>query len=162
MALLWTFDEQQTIKPISANNEQKFAQLASEVQLIKLKELMGADFVQDVLANPDSTWNAKLLDGATYDINDVSYTFAGLKYVLAFLFYERYIMEIDAQDTYVGLMRNENPNATHVGFAQKKNMAQEMRRIANDYWKDCYQFVCENSEEFPYAQVKTSGKFYAL
>lgn len=162
MALLWDFDDQQAIKPISANNEGKFAQLAAEVQLIKLKELMGADFYQDVLANSTDTWNAKLLDGATYDINDVSYTFAGLKYVLAFLFYERYIMEIDAQDTYVGFMRNENPNAVHVGFAQKKNMAQEMRRVANDHWKDCYLFVCENSVEFPYAQVKTSGRFYFI
>ena len=162
MALLWDFDDQQAIKPISPNNEQKFAQLAAEVQLIKLKELMGADFYQDVLANPTGTWNAKLIDGATYAVGEVDYTFAGLKSVLSFLFYERYIMEIDAQDTYVGLMRNDNDNATHVGFAQKKNMAQEMRRIANDHWKDCYQFVCENSVEFPYAQVKTSGRFYAI
>ena len=162
MALLWDFDDQQAIKQISANNEQKWEQLATEVQEIKLKELMGADFYQDVLANPTDTWNARLLDGYTYDIGDVSYTFAGLKSVLSFLFYERYIMEIDAQDTYVGLMRNENENASHVGFAQKKNMAQEMRRIANEQWKDCYQFVCENSGEFPYAQVKTSGRFYAI
>ena len=162
MALLWDFDDQQAIKPISANNEQKFAQLAAEVQLIKLKELMGADFYQDVLANSGDTWNGRLIDGYTYTIGTVPYTFAGLKYVLAFLFYERYIMEIDAQDTYVGIMRNENENAAHIGFAQKKNMAQEMRRIANDHWKDCYQFVCENSAEFPYAQVKTSGRFYAI
>jgi hypothetical protein len=162
LALLWSFDDQQTIKPISANNEGKWEQLATEVQLIKLKELMGADFVQDVLANPTGTWNKKLIDGDTYDISEVSYTFAGLKYVLSFLFYERYIMEIDAQDTFAGMMRNENENAAHISFAQKKNMAQEMRRIANDHWKDCYQFVCENSDEFPYAAVKTSGRFYFI
>ena len=162
MALLWTYANQQTIKPISANNEGKFAQLAEEVQLIKLKELMGADFYQDVLANSTDIWNARLIDGYTYDISEVSYTFSGLKYVLAYLFYERYIMEIDAQDTYVGFMRNDNENAAHISFAQKKNMAQEMRRIANDHWKDCYQFVCENSVEFPYAAVKTSGRFYFI
>lgn len=162
MALLWDFDDQQAIKPISENNEQKWSQMATEVQLIKLKELMGADFYQDVLANPTGTYNAQLIDGATYTIDDVSYTFSGLKYVLAYLFYERYIMENNAQDTYVGLMQNDNPNAAHVSFAQKKNMAQEMRRIANDHWKDCYQFVCENSTEFPNATVKTSGRFYAL
>lgn len=123
---------------------------------------MGADFYQDVLANPADTWNARLLDGYTYDIGEVSYTFAGLKYVLSFLFYERYIMEINAQDTYAGLMQNDNENAAHISFAQKKNMAQEMRKIANDYWKDCLQFVCENSSEFPYASVKTSGRFYFI
>ena len=162
MALLWDFDDQQTIKPISANNEQKWSQIATEVQDIRLKELMGADFYQDLLGNADGTYNKKLIDGATYTIGEVDYTFSGLKYVLSYLFYERYVMEINAQDTFVGFMQNENPNADHISFAQKKELAKEMKRIANSHWKDCWLFVCENSTEFPYATVKTSGRIWYI
>lgn len=159
MALLWTYDDQQDIKPISQNNEQKWEQMATEVQFVKLKEMMGDDFYHDVISNPTSTWNQKLIDGATYTVDGVDYTFAGLKYVLAFLFYQRYVMEIDAQDTFIGHMINDNVNASHVSFGQKKNIAMEMKRIADEHWKDCKQFVCENSDEFPYASFTTSGRF---
>ena len=162
MALLWDFDDQQAIKPISENNEQKWSQLATEVQFIKLKELMGKDFYHDVKNNPTGTWNKKLIDGDSYTVGGVSYTFAGLQYVLSFLLYSRYIVEINAQDTFAGLMQNDNENASHVGFAQKKNMADKMDELAREHWNDCYDFVCENSAEFPYANFKTSGKIYYI
>ena len=158
LALLWLYSDQETIKPISENNEQKWAQMADEVQTVKLKELMGPDFYQDVTQNPTGTWNAKLINGDTYTKNAITYEFKGLKYVLSYLFYARYIMEINAQDTFSGLMEADNDNARHVSFAQKKNMSGEMRGIAEDHWKDCQDFVCANSSEFPYAKFKTSGK----
>ena len=162
MALLWTYDEQQLIRKISENNEQKWEPIATEVQFIKLKELMGADFYQDVIQNPSTTENAKLLDGGTYTNGTMTYAFSGLKYVLAYLFYERYIMEIDAQDTFVGLMRNENVNAQHTSYAQKKNMAQEYRKVAEGHWQDCQDFICANSSDYPKSSFTTSGKFYAM
>lgn len=158
MALLWTYSDQQAIRKISANNELKWEPIATEVQFVKLKELMGDNFYQDVVGNPTGTWNVKLIDGDTYTKDGVNYTFSGLKYVLAYLFYERYIMEIDAQDTFVGFMKNDNVNASHVGFAQKKNMGMEMKRIADKHWQDCRDFVCENASEFPYAKFTRSGR----
>ena len=162
MALLWTYSEQQAIKPISANNEPKWEQIATEVQYVKLKEMIGADFHQDIISNPTGTYNALLIAGGTYTKDGVTYTYAGLKAVLSFLFFERYIMEGDAQDTFAGFMQNDNENARHISFAQKKDIASNMRTLARNHWNDCYGFVCENSAEFPYASVKTSGKFYFI
>jgi len=136
--------------------------MATEVQYVKLKELMGADFYQDVINNAETTANAKLIDGGTYTKDGVTYEFAGLKYVLSFLFYERYIMEIDAQDTYAGIMQNENTNARHSAYAQKKNMGQVMKILAERHWRDCRDYVCENSSDFPYAKFTTSGNIYYM
>jgi hypothetical protein len=158
MSLLWTYDDQQSIKPISGNNEQKWNQLATEVQFVKLKELMGKDFYQDVKNNPDGTWNKKLIDGDSYTVDGVTYSFSGLKYVLAFLFYERYVMEIQVQDTYNGMMISDNVNAQHASLGAKKDIAQEMRRLAEGHWSDCKDFVIENSTEYPYAKFTKSGR----
>jgi hypothetical protein len=158
LALLWTYSEQQTIRKISENNEQKWEAIATEVQFVKLKELMGANFYQDLVQNPGTAPNAKLLDGGTYTNGDITYQFKGLKYVLAYLFYERYIMEINAQDTFVGLMQNNNVNAQHTSYAQKKNMAQEYCRVAEAHWKDCQDFVCANAADYPYASFTKSGR----
>ena len=162
MALLWSYSDQQGIKPISANNEPKWEQLAIEVQYAKLKDMMGADFYQDVINNPATTWNAKLIDGGTYTKGTITYEFAGLKTVLSFLLYSRYIIEINAQDTYAGFMQNENPNAQHISFGQKKDLKSTMNVQAEKHWADCRDFVCENSTEFPYAKFTTSGNFYFM
>ena len=123
---------------------------------------------EEIWENPLLLGNQKLTDkekiknrngwDLILDLDGVDYVFAGLKHVLAFLFYQRYIMEIDAQDTFIGHMINDNVNASHVGFAQKKNMGMEMKRIAEDHWSDCKHFVCENSDEFPYAKFTSSGR----
>lgn len=158
MALLWTFTDQQSIRKISANNQINWEQLAEEVQFVKLKDLMGADFYQDVISNPTGTWNKKLIDGGTYEVGDVTYEYGGLKAVLSYLFFERYIMESDIQDTFSGMKKNDIDEAVHLGLNQKKGYAQEMNRVAIKHWEDALKFVCENSSEFPYAKVKTSKR----
>ena len=89
MSLLWTYTDQQAIRPISENKQQDWEGLATEVQFVKLKEFMGADFYQDVVQNPTTTANAKLIDGGTYTNGTLTYQFQGLKYVLSYLLYAR-------------------------------------------------------------------------
>ena len=87
MNLLWTSAEQQTIRPISANNlTRRFDRLAELTQVKDLKPLLGYDMFQDLIQKSATTANAKLLTGGTFTYNGVSYTFDGLKYVLANFF----------------------------------------------------------------------------
>ena len=59
MNLLWTSAEQQTIRPISANNlARKFDRLAELTQVKDLKPLVGYDMFQDLIQHPTSTANA--------------------------------------------------------------------------------------------------------
>ena len=136
MSLLWTYTDQQAIRPISENKQQDWEGLATEVQFVKLKEFMGADFYQDVVQNPTTTANAKLIDGGTYTNGTLTYQFQGLKYVLSYLLYARYILESDAQDSFAGFMQIDSENARHSSFAQKKNIAEEQKNLAWGYWND--------------------------
>jgi len=94
MTILWTKEEQTTIRPISANNiDRKFARLAELTMVKDLKPLLGFDMFQDLIQNSSETANAKLLAGGTYTYNGVTYTFDGLKYVLANFLFANYIVD---------------------------------------------------------------------
>jgi hypothetical protein len=102
MTILWLSSEQQTIRPISANNiDRKFARLAELTQIKDLKPLLGFDMFQDLIQNSGETANAKLLAGGTYTYNGVTYTFDGLKYVLAHLLFANYIVENHEDSSHV-------------------------------------------------------------
>ena len=50
--LLWTYANQQTIKPIAANFPQtKFEQIMEETQVEDLQKLLGFEFYQDIIQN---------------------------------------------------------------------------------------------------------------
>jgi hypothetical protein len=75
MNILWTQNEQQTIRPVSANNiDRKFNRLAELTQIKDLKPLLGYDMFQDLIQNSSETANAELLNGGTFTYNGVTYT----------------------------------------------------------------------------------------
>ena len=60
---LLTYSQQQAFKKISANNAQKYSQLAFEVENKELVDLLGVALLQDLQDNPTTEDNIKLLDG---------------------------------------------------------------------------------------------------
>ncbi|MBA7546383.1 hypothetical protein ES705_38773 [subsurface metagenome] len=151
MALLWTYNNQQTIKPISENYPvNDFNQIAEEVQVEDLQKLLGFDFYQDIIQNPATEWNAKLLDGGTYEYNSVTYFYKGLKYTLAYLFYARYIKVSSKKDTYGGLVEKQFEESRIINSGDESNLHKDFRRIAFKYWEECQMFISANSAEFPY------------
>ena len=81
---LWTWSEQQEIRPIDENNAHLFEQIQSEVQNHDLRKLLGFEFFNELFKNiADYTL---LLSGGEYTCQDSTYNFNGLKYVCAYLF----------------------------------------------------------------------------
>lgn len=150
MALLWTYAEQQTIKEISENNETLFDKIAEETQIKDLQELIGFDFYQDLVQDPDSTANAKLLDGGTWEIGGVTYTFDGLKYALAYFFFARYISDSRNFDTFSAFVYKNLEDSTRLTEGAIKNLALQNRQIAFKYWEQCEQFIIDNVTDYPY------------
>lgn len=110
MSNLLTFSQQVAIKKLSSNNQTRFDELDKEVEYTDLKDLIGLALLLDLRANPTSTNNALLLDGATF-VNQFDQTVShqGLRYVLAYLNHSRYIGESGFQDTFSGMVRqNQN------------------------------------------------------
>lgn len=151
MALLWTYSEQQEIKPISANfPSDKFEEMANEIQVEDLQNLIGFDFYQDLIQNPTKTAYAELLDGGTYEYNSITYIFKGLKYVLAYLFFAKYIKHSGIEDTFGGFVKKNFEDSRETNQGEKKNYHNDFRKIAFKYWDECTCYMKANSSDFPY------------
>ena len=150
-ALLWTYANQQTIKPISPNYPQEaFNQIAEEVQVEDLQKLLGFAFYQDIIQNPATTENAALLDGGTYEVSGVTYFYEGLKYVLAYFFYSRYIRISFKKDTYGGFVAKKFEESIRLNKGEESNYHKDFRKIAGKYWEECECFIKANSADYPY------------
>ena len=153
MAYLWTISEQQAIKAFSANNAGRFDEIADITQIKDLKPLIGFDFYQDLIQNPATPANARLLDGDTYTYNGVTYEFKGLKYVLAYLWYANYVMS-NMVDTFTGFVVKSNEDSQPASSGDKKNLRDINREVAMSHWEDCKNFLTVNSVDYPYFYFK--------
>jgi len=135
MALLLSYSQQQAIKPISANNEGKYAQLAAEVEEKELRSLLGVALLQDIQSNPTSTNNVLLLDGDEFeDCYGNTITHKGIRYLLAYLNYSRYIWESDISDTFTGFVVKNRQESEMLTDGRRKSLQLTMREIAMQEW----------------------------
>lgn len=151
MAILWTHANQQTIKPISANfSQDQFVQLQTEVQVEDLQKLLGFDFYQDLIQNPTSTANAALLDGGTYEIAGVTYSYVGLKFTLAYYLYARYVKVSFKKDTAAGLVRKNFEDSRQLDRGELGDYHKDFRKVAGSYWEENEKFIIANSSDYPF------------
>jgi len=136
---LWTLAEQQAIKPLNKNNTSLFTQLQKEVEANDLVKYLGFEFYQDMLRTP-ATYTT-LLSGGTYTVNGVSYTFAGLKQVCAYLLYARYVEQSYIQDTFSGFVEHTGTTFQRISAAEMKNRASAFREIAGTLWDECKNYL---------------------
>ena len=158
MALLLTYAQQQAIKAISPNNQSKYDQLAAEVEENELRSLLGIALLQDVQTNPATTENAKLLDGGDFEnYLGQTITFKGLRYVLAYLNFSKYLGNSFVSDNYTGFTRKTHPDSEGISEGTIKRLQGENREIAMAEWELIREFLCLNSSDYPlwlYAQTK--------
>lgn len=153
MALL-LIAEQQTIKPISANNTGKFDGLLKETLVKDIKPLLGYDFYNDLIQNETTTANAALLSGGTYEDGGVAYKYEGLKTVIAYFLFANYVMS-NLVDTFTGFVTKSNEDSQPASSGDKKNLRDINTEIAMQHWDGCKRFLQANSEDYPYYVCKT-------
>ncbi|MCK9281355.1 MAG: hypothetical protein M0P71_12090 [Melioribacteraceae bacterium] len=150
MALLLSLVQQQLIKKISANNTGRYDQIAAEVEENELRSMLGIALLQDLQDNPTSTENVKLLDGSSYE-NYLGQTikFKGLRYVLAYLNYAKYIGESFVTDTFTGFVAKNRPESELVSEGTMKRLINENRELAMREFDVIKEFLCLNSADYP-------------
>lgn len=150
MPTLLLYNQQQAIKPISANNESKYNQIASEVENLELGKLLGTAFLQDVQTNPLTAENISLLDGATFtDCYGNSITHKGLRFVLAYMNYSEYLGSSFAVDTFTGFVKKTHENAEPLAEGERKRIMARVREIALQEWELIKTYLNENSNDYP-------------
>jgi hypothetical protein len=155
MALL-TFAELQLIKPISANNAGKFDDLLKTTLIKDIKPLLGFDFYQDMIQNESTVANARLLAGDTYIYSGITYTFEGLKTIIAYFLYANYVMS-NLADTFTGFVTKSNEDSQPASSGDKKNLRDINIETAMQHWEDCKYFLDTNAVDYPYYLPKTQN-----
>jgi hypothetical protein len=166
MAPLLSFSAQQAIKPISANNESKYAQLAAEVESLEVDKLLGYAFYQAISLAPNNYGD--ILNATEFvDNNGNTVKHRGLLYVIAYLNYAKYIGESYVVDTYSGFVQKNRPDSERISSGDIKRLQQENREIAFNAFELIRMFLNKNRDVYPLwnqtSDVKTyKPKFYGI
>ena len=143
---IWTWSEQQEIRPIDENNAHLFEQIQAETQDHDLKKLIGFEFYNELLNNIGDY--ATLLSGGEYTYMGSDYTFRGLKYVCAYLFYSRYIRESRVNDTFTGFVTHTADGMHPLSSNEIMNLENRYKEIAATEWEACLHYL-KSTEEPP-------------
>lgn len=149
MALLLTYSDQQAIKAMSANNEGKYSQIATETEENDLKDLLGVALLQDLQDNPTEKRNVTLLDGGDYENSyDQTIKFKGLRYIIAYLNYARYLGSSFVSDTFSGFVTKSRAESEPISEGTIKRLQNENRQVAMREWEILKEFLDLNTDTY--------------
>jgi hypothetical protein len=151
MALLITRDDFATNNRIISSSNYNVTALnqhISDAQFIDVQKLLGLDFYNEIVRNPTSTVNATLLNGGDYTYKGTTYTNVGLKSVIVFYAYARYVMFGSQTDTPFGFVQKEGQNSTQIDSGQKKITAKMNQQTAFVYWENVRLFLDRNITDY--------------
>jgi hypothetical protein len=171
--MLLTLAQQQAIKPISPNwcNTSKFQsgvtnfeQLNTEVEELELKKLLGAAFLQAIQAAPTQTtpvnYNLLLVGGSYVNSYDETVIFKGLRYILAYMNFSKYIGESFIADTFTGLVRKKREETENLSIGEIKMLQADAREIAMQEWELIKDYLTLNDTLYPLWHCARTSKVY--
>lgn len=163
--MILSFEKQQIIKPISNNNQNRYGQIASEVENLNLKSLLGAAFLYDIQTKAAETTIPEpyktLLNGGTFlNCDNETISFKGLYYIIAYFNYRQYIGISGYFDTFSGMVTKSRPEGENVSEGTIKRLQTESETIALSEFETVKQYLNENELLFPlWKSCKTKKTF---
>ena len=127
----------------------KLDESTSDAQVVDVQKLLGVEFYNDIVRNSTTNLNQTLLNGGDYVFNDITYTNVGLKSVIVFYGYARYILFGSVQDTPFSLVEKETNFSSRVDFEKKKSVSKNNENIAFNYCESVKAFLDRNETDYP-------------
>ena len=166
MGLLLSFESQQGIKPISGNNSAKYPTIAKEVEALEITKLLGVEFYQAVSASP--TEYLHLLDEYSFTNSFgriVKHN--GLRYVIAYLNFSKYVGESYINDTFSGFTKKNIPESEQLNEGERRRLQGEYRQIALTSFETIREYLNLNKTTYPLWGEKSDNisftpKFYSV
>lgn len=170
MANILQITEQQQIKVISPNwanavkvtgGVKNYDQLTSEVESCELVKLLGLPLLQAIQSDPEIESFGIVLTGGEYvDCNGNTIKFKGLKFIIAYLNYSKYIGESFVSDTYGGMVRKNTDESTPLSSGDIKRLQSSAREIAMMEWELLKEYLTINKESYPIWSCFATKKVY--
>lgn len=148
MKLLATRTDIEKYLSISFNrNNEEITRFIREVHLFDLKPLMCESFFLDLTEN--KTDYTELLNGGSYEYKRIKRPFEGLKAVIAYFFYARYIFKSYQKDTPFGFVQKKNPDSEPLSSTERRDMNKMYKQQANELWEDVVKYMNRNTKKYP-------------
>lgn len=96
----------------------------------------------------DSTLDQLLLNGGTYTIGNMKLRHKGLKSLVMYFIYSRYILINSYNDTANGLVSKTNEFSIPTPLKEIKDISEHYRNLAKDVSKGVIEFLCYNKDKF--------------
>jgi hypothetical protein len=134
-----------------------------EAQEFDLKKIMGESFYLDLMddfeAVPSLTKYGDLFNGVQYTYNGNKYEHAGIRAVLAYHSYARYVPDAQTQSTASGFVKKTNQYSEHVSDKSITRKAQQARSGAQAHWDDVRRYLERKSTDYPLFKCGKSGRY---
>lgn len=142
-----SFDHQQKIKPCSVNNLEAWMQFRNEVVRSELRRLLGPVMAANITAAPENF--TALLEGDTLEYCGKEVRHEGLRFVLAYMVYARYVTEQHLKDTFTGIVKKSRQEAESAGEGELRRLERGALQIANDEFALIDLYLCQNATLYP-------------
>nr|DAX78243.1 MAG TPA: hypothetical protein [Caudoviricetes sp.] len=121
--------------------EEDFNRFIREAQMFDLKGLVSEAFFQDLTSETPVRDYTLLLEGGSYTFEGKKYEFAGLKAVLAYFAYARYIFVGHQVDTPMGIKVKENQDGETISQTERRDVRTMYKQQADMLWEDCKKYL---------------------
>jgi len=130
-----------------------------EAQNTDLVEYLGGGLLIDLIENPSTEVNVKLLEGSVYEFTNGGKSYhEGVLKVLENLSYASYAYRGSFVDTPFSFVIKKSQDSIPVASSDLKNLYNEHRNLAKKYWKRVEYFLNQNKELYPLFIGSTKNK----
>lgn len=120
-------------------HDTKLNEMILDAQMMDLQPLLGEKLFNQIMADPES--HEALLTGGIYEHEGISYTNYGLKMVLAYFSYARYVMFGSVTDTPFSVVEKLGTESRPAELSTKKSMYSMNREGALQLWENVKNYL---------------------
>ncbi len=137
-------------------HDDKLNEQILDAQLLDVQPLIGESLFNKILAAPADY--EELLEGGVYEYDGISYTNYGLKMVLAYFAYARYMMFSSVVDTPFSVVEKLNDSSRPVEASSKKAIYNLNREAAVQVWGNVRNYLTRTKNaDFKACTPRPSG-----
>lgn len=120
-------------------HDAKLNEMILDAQMMDLQPLLGEKLFNQVMADPES--HEVLLTGGIYEHEGISYTNYGLKMVLAYFAYARYVMFGSVTDSPFSVVEKLATESRPAELSTKKSIYSMNREGAQQLWENVKNYL---------------------
>lgn len=132
----------------NVNDATRLKQFIKEAQELDIKPVFGEEMYYDLMKNSSQTKYSELLAGKDYTYNNYNYSFIGLKTIIVYYAWARFIENDNIKSTPTGFVTKTNEFSDPIPYKSIAQQADQARSAAYAYIQDMNMFLSRNNTTY--------------